>query len=432
MSSNVTSGLARAKAGLRRRVVGSIRWVAVRRHRFPRPVNEALEWLRWHLPTGIVWRLTGRRGSPVSLKDLVPEQELPAVPATTTRLFVGPVNYAGQGDLWAKAASTHLPDTGSVSFALHVEGGFDFPSDYMVTPIVYRRNSAWQKELWEYVASGFTHVLIEAEKPLFADLFKLSCFTEAAQLEARGVRVAMMAHGTDVRLPSRHAAAHAWSPYNDPDWDVVDQLEAAAARNLFNLQRYDGPIFVSTPDLLDDVPQATWCPVVVDADRWANDEPLLERDVPVVAHVPSNSRIKGTERVEAAMSVLVADGLVSYERISGVPTADMPAVYTAADIVLDQFRLGSYGVAACEAMAAGKVVVGNVTPEVRERVRDLAGQELPIVQAEPGDIEKVVRGLVQDRDRAIELGRSGPEFVRAVHDGRHSAAQLASFLRAAA
>lgn len=420
------SGLA---ARARKVVVRGVRWVARNRHRLPAPVLRALEWLRWRLPVGLMWRLTGRRGNPVALKDLQPQQPMPPVPTTGTRLLVGPANYAGQGHLWAHSLAQHLPDADGRSFALDVPGGFDFPADYIVTAVVYRRNSAWQREFFEYVASGYTHVMIEAVKPLFGDLHRVSPFREADALAERGVRVAMMGHGTDVRLPSRHAAAHPWSPFHDRDWDVVDQLEATAARNLFNLGRFDGPLFVSTPDLLDDLPDATWCPVVVDPARWANDAPLLEHEVPVVAHVPSNSRVKGTEQVEHALRALEAEGLITYHRIHGVASADMPAHYKAADIVLDQFRLGSYGVAACEAMAAGKVVVGNVTEEVRRRVRETTGHELPIVQAEPDTIGEVVRAVVADRAASVGTGRRGPEFVRAVHDGRLSAQQMGHFLK---
>lgn len=411
-----------------RSAVRAVRWTARNRHRLPRPALAAVEWLRWHLPTGLVWRLTGRRGKPVDLRAIQPTQELPEPPTTGTRLFVGPVNYAGQGHLWLRAATANLPDVSGVSYALHVEGGFDFPADYIVTPVVYRKNSVWQRQIDAYVADNFTHVMIEAVKPLFADLHRIDPFREARSLAERGVAVAMMAHGTDVRLPSRHGAKYPWSPFLDRDWDVVDQLEANAAKNLFNLNRFRGPVFVSTPDLLDDLPDATWCPVVVEPGRWVSTSPVLERDVPVVAHVPSNARVKGTEQVEEAVRALEEEGLISYLRIQGVPSAQMPAVYTQADVVLDQFRLGSYGVAACEAMAAGRVVVGNVTDEIRGRVLDLAGHELPIVQALPEDIGAVLRRVVTDREEARRQAATGPEFVREVHDGRLSAQQLKGFL----
>jgi glycosyltransferase involved in cell wall biosynthesis len=143
-----------------------------------------------------------------------------------------------------------------------------------------------------------------------------------------------------------------------------------------------------------------------------------------VAHVPSKAAIKGTPLVEPVLERLVAQGRVNYERISGVPSSKMPAVYAAADIVLDQFRLGSYGVAACEAMAAGCVVVGHVAPFVRATVRETTGEELPIVEATADTLEKVLASLVADRDARISLGDRGRDFVGAVHGGGRSARVL--------
>ena len=53
-------------------------------------------------------------------------------------------------------------------------------------------------------------------------------------------------------------------------------------------------------------------------------------------------------------------GLVDYTPLRDVPWSEMPGVIASADIVLDQFALGGYGVAAVEAMASGRAVVGHV------------------------------------------------------------------------
>ena len=67
----------------------------------------------------------------------------------------------------------------------------------------------------------------------------------------------------------------------------------------------------------------TWLPVVVDVDRWATDQPLLEREVPVVLHAPSRASLKGSSHVDAAMSALDAAGLIEYRRLEHVaPGAD--------------------------------------------------------------------------------------------------------------
>ena len=67
--------------------------------------------------------------------------------------------------------------------------------------------------------------------------------------------------------------------------------------------------------------------------------------------------MKGTHLIEAPIRALAERGTVDYRGMTGVPAASMPAIIGDTGIVLDQCRLGSYGVAACEAMAAGRVVV---------------------------------------------------------------------------
>jgi hypothetical protein len=111
---------------------------------------------------------------------------------------------------------------------------------------------------------------------------------------------------------------------------------------------------------------------------------------------------------------------VDYRRLEAVTPADMPATIASADIVLDQFALGSYGVMAVQSMAAGRVVVGHVPPEVRARV----GREVPIVEADPTTLAEVVRDLVTDRSNAREAAKAGPGFAEQVHGGARSARVL--------
>jgi hypothetical protein len=121
---------------------------------------------------------------------------------------------------------------------------------------------------------------------------------------------------------------------------------------------------------------------------------------------------------------MIEAGDVEYSLVSGVSSERMPGVIADADIVLDQFRLGSYGVAACEAMAAGRLVVGHVRPAVRVRIQAETGLPLPIVEATPDTLHDVIRDLLRDRDHARELAAAGPPFVAAVHSGARSAAVL--------
>jgi len=355
----------------------------------------------------------------------------PAVPETPVRLYIGPVNSAGQGWQWARATERNLDGTGAVCLTIRLTTDFAFPSDAEVPATVHAWSRRWAARQREAVTSGFTHVLIESERTIFGDETTSSVAAEVAELTRAGLRVALVCHGSDIRLPSRHAQSSEWSPFRPGLWEQTPVLERQAAANAAILRALGLPVFVSTPDLLIDVPTAQWLPVVVDVDAWASaTAPLASRTPPVVAHVPSRGVVKGTDVLDPLLRRLDEEGILRYRRIDGRPAAEMPEIYSTADVVLDQFRIGSYGVAACEAMAAGRIVVSHVSDQVRDHVRQATGLELPIVQATFDTLEEVLRGIIADPGSVGGAGQAGRDFVRAVHDGRRSAEILRPFLQA--
>ncbi len=390
-----------------------------RRDRLPRVVNRMIDHVADH-PMGLAGRIAARRLGKPAGQDATPVSR---VEPALRRVLIAPVNYSGQARAWARALERVDPELRAVNMAVDVPGGFSFPADLVVSVPVYNNGRRWQDAQLAAVTSGFTHVLIEAEEPLFGRRFGRDAAAEQRVLTEAGVDVAFMAHGTDVRLPSGHRERTPWSRYRDEDF-YTDRLERLAVRNRRIVEESGRPAFVSTPDLVDDLPTARWCPVVVDLDHWRAPDIAEHGGALRVVHSPTNPRLKGTDRVEPILAELEARGVVRYSRIEGVPWARMPEAFAQADVVLDQFRLGSYGVAACEAMAAGRVVIGHVTPEVRARVQRDSGRALPIVEATPDTIGEVLERLAGDRGELIRIAREGREFVRVVHDGRMSARVL--------
>jgi hypothetical protein len=261
------------------------------------------------------------------------------------RLLVGPANFAGQGTRWARALEERVATTKATSFAFF-KGVLDYPVDYGVPARTYRRNRRWQLNFYNHVVRNYTHVLIEASRPIFGTLHGPDASGDLTYLLTKGLQLGLIAHGSDLRVPSRHVETEPWSPFPDLEDETVELLERNATRAVELFTSYPGPVYVSTPDLLDYVPNAVWCPVVVDVDTWRSAAPVLEHEKPVVAHAPSKSAMKGSELIDPIMESLAQRGLITYRRVEGVDPADMPAVYRDADIVLDQFSVGSYGVAA--------------------------------------------------------------------------------------
>lgn len=348
---------------------------------------------------------------------------------TGTKLFIGPVNFAGQGWQWARAAEQHLDGVSAVSMAYSAGTGFRFPVDHNVPASTYLMSRRWQRRQRADVSERFTHVIVEAGRHLFGDVYHESVADEIRWLQARGLRVAMLTHGSDMRSPELHARTHEFSPFVTGEWAMTPRLIEETARNRALLDDVKVPAFASTPGMLIDVPEGRWLPVVIETQRWKTDR-APHAEVPLVVHAPSNPWIKGTAMVEPVLHKLAAEGVIRYERVEGVPAAEMPARFQRAEVVLDQVRVGDYGVAACEAMAAGRIVVGNVDDQVRDHVRRTTGRELPVVQADPRTLEDVLRDIAGHPEAFQGVAAAGIDFVSAVHDGRMSAEVLSDFLGA--
>jgi len=374
----------------------------------------------------------GRRIQPARYPWRPEDLTVAGAPSTPVRLYVGPVNSAGQGYAWARAAERNLNGVGAVDFMMTTDGSarFAFPSDQAIPRAAYLSAAAWRKRQRAALVSGFTHVLMESGLSPFGQEAEIPPATLVAQLEADGPRVALLFHGSDLRVPSIHATMDPDSPFLDARYPGTSQLEQNTLRNRALLADAGVPVFVSTPDLLAFAADATWLPVVVDVEKWAaaGAEPPLQRARPVVVHAPSNAGLKGSELIADTMHRLHDEGVIEYREVRGVPASEMPRVYGEADVVLDQFSLGIYGVATCEALAAGRLVISHVGEPTREHVAAATGLELPVLESRAAGLETLLRDVAAEPERFQALAAAGPGFVRAVHDGRRSAEALSGFL----
>lgn len=347
-------------------------------------------------------------------------------------VYIGPANSAGQGYRWARAVSGRFAEADVVSvMALPIGSrGAAFPTDVTVPLSASLLSRTWRRLQRESLFADFTHALLESGRAPYGDISAARLPGVLREMRDHGVAPALVWHGSDIRLPSAHVAAEPDSPFG-PSGDFgaarTRELERSAREHRRVIEKTDVPVFVSTPGLLD-VPRSTWLPVVVQLESWLVDREPLTASVPVVAYAPSDAVLKGSPLVDAQLEALQEEGLIRYHRVENVPSAQMPQVYRDADIVIDQFRLGDYGVAACEAMASGCVVIGHVSEDVRAYTRTRTGLALPILESRFAEVGDAVRAVLRDRDAARARARDGVHFVTHVHDGRMSADVLADFL----
>lgn len=340
------------------------------------------------------------------------------------RLAIGPANYAGQAHAWAAAVNRNLPAEAWSFTGQPLRGrGFAFDTDRRISGVQLRNPLArGLRSRWLF--RGTTHVALDGFRTYFRARQRGKFDGDAKWLARRGWQVALISHGTDTRSPERHMDRLEWSYFRDgtPEWRAA--ISASAAESRETAQSSGFPVFYSTPDLGLDLPQGTWLPVSVDIESWQCDEPLLERDVPRVLHVPSNSVVKGTAHIARVLGALAQRGLVEYVSPGRLAHAEMRALIQSADVVVDQVMSGYYGVAAVEAMAAGRVLVGSMAEDVAALM-----PEVPqFLTADPSTLEAVILSILDRRDELRSAAVDNLRFVRRWHDGSEAARRLAPFL----
>lgn len=345
-------------------------------------------------------------------------------------LAIGPANYAGQAYAWSRAVREHTAyDAWSFTYGDGTPTDtFQYPADRFIGPSQWY--TSWgRRDRVDAAVAGATHAALDGFERLYGWPQLGSTARDAALLSKRGVRVALVSHGSDTRDPDHHRTRNRHSYFGASDRAYVQKMTSRSARNRAFATSSGLPVYVSTPDLLWDLPEATWLPLAIDVAAWRTDAPVLEGARPRVLHLPSRRvpPTKGTHLVTPAMERLAADGIIEYVEPEQVPHAKMPAVIAGADVIIDQITGDAYGAAGAEAMAAGRLVLAGL-----HGTRDKMPEPPPLVDVDPDTLADVVRDIAAYPEHYRGQAMAGPAFVQRWHDGRASAQALTPFLASAA
>jgi glycosyltransferase involved in cell wall biosynthesis len=246
-------------------------------------------------------------------------------------------------------------------------------------------------------------------------------------LKERGCKVFFHFRGQEIRLASlfeRHNRFNYVSEAGSEHLFAKMPDEAKLASLDFIRGVCDG-IFVTDPELQTYVPEAIIIPRALRLDDW----PFIgvgANAKPIIVHAPSRRGVKGTKALLDALDDLEAEGLqFSLNLIEGIPHEQAKIAYERADIVVDQLRIGWYGVLATEAMALGKPTVAYIRDDLWQQ----HGSDLPIMNANPETIRDVLRELILDPRRRQEASARSREFFLKTHSSDSVCARLAEIYR---
>ncbi|MEI6156018.1 MAG: hypothetical protein WCP88_02310 [bacterium] len=339
------------------------------------------------------------------------------------RLVIGMLNTAGQARQWANAFRHNTAVTAE-SWAMQrpEETAISFAAD-RAYPLI---NGAIDQAFTDLLRAPLkpTHLIIESGKPISVRGSVRRMLFQAAIARRHRIRLALVFHGSDIRVPSLHAAVHPDSPFHENPDGLTAKLEQKTKQMRKWLRVWPFPIFISTLDLKRFVPRGQWLPVVPDASWLA---PMLaistDRPRPRVLHLPSRRALFQSDRVDQICQQLHEEGVIEYRSITGVSPTEVRTLVEWSDIVIDKIGIGGTGVMGAEVMASGRLLIGDVDQIVRSELPDL-----PLIQSSTSTLEQVIRDLVADRSTWAARAAAGEAFARKYHDGRYSAAVLAKWM----
>jgi hypothetical protein len=175
--------------------------------------------------------------------------------------------------------------------------------------------------------------------------------------------------------------------------------------------------YVSTPDLLEFVPDAEWLPNPVDLTNLKYSESDSSGPLKIL-HAPTNREVKNTKAVEDAISQVKDEGLdIQFTLIENTKHSELIDQISKHDLVIDWVNpeYGIYGVFSIESMALGRPVICSLTDSL------YSNYDMPIISIRPTNLASKITELCNNRNILIEKGKASHDFVQSHHNPIESA-----------
>jgi glycosyltransferase involved in cell wall biosynthesis len=149
--------------------------------------------------------------------------------------------------------------------------------------------------------------------------------------------------------------------------------------------------------------------------------PAQETQKPILVHTPSNTGAKGTKYVRESIKILANKKLnFTYIEITDQTREKALEAISNCDIFIDQFIMGGYGMASCEAMAMGKPVVSYIMPSVTK----LLPKDCPIINTDVNMLTANLEKLIKETSLRNETGLKSRTYIEKYHNADIIAREL--------
>jgi glycosyltransferase involved in cell wall biosynthesis len=234
-------------------------------------------------------------------------------------------------------------------------------------------------------------------------------------LRLAGKKVVFNFRGTEARAPSIFKELSPYSYVAENPNRIFDKwTDRRILKSIELVKTVANKVLVTDPEIQSYINGGEIVPRSIDTDLWRPARRAKQtKHRPLIIHAPSKRAIKGTASVLNCIASLKAEGYdFDFKLVEGLSNNSAKELYTEADIVIDQLRIGWYGVLAVECMALGKTVLAYI----RDDLIDTLGETPPLVPTTPTSLAADLRQLLDNKEQISVIGHLAREFTLKVHD----------------
>ena len=244
-------------------------------------------------------------------------------------------------------------------------------------------------------------------------------------LKAMGKKIVFHYRGSEVRYASKFKE---FTKYNYVDENPNRIFTKFPEKNVLIFMKFIESIadiiMVPDPELNSYVKNAKIVPRAIDIKKWPNIG-IKKTKRPLVVHAPSRRIVKGTDYILSAVDKLKEEGIeFDFELIENKTNIEAKKLYEQADIVIDQLRIGWYGVLCVECMALGKPVICYIRDDL---LNNFDRQNMPFINGNPDNIYNVLKETISDYSFRQSISINARQYVENAHDVEIIAKKLNSF-----
>ncbi|WP_270215032.1 glycosyltransferase family 1 protein [Clostridium butyricum] len=222
-----------------------------------------------------------------------------------------------------------------------------------------------------------------------------------------GKKVIMQYWGSDVRMLSKAKELNPYAVVKDVDEDNIKRKLEYISKHIPNcIVDYELAEYVK--DYHENI---FYSRVGMDLSKY-KPKSKNPKEKMCIVHAPTSTNVKGTYYILEAIENLKEKYDFEFILVQNMSHCEAVKTYQKADLIIDQILLGSYGVFAVESMAMGKPVIGWISDFMKEKYP----KELPIISANPDNIEQKIEYVINNRDMLKKIGIDGRKYVEKYHD----------------